>query len=110
MSKKLKAFPVAKWMNEAVKIGNKGLYAKTAPIAHVVGQWHEVTMQMLNDENVMIEFVSMIKTFYKAVAEYRVVRGFTKTTKDFTSLKTFGVTIPAELSKISMDAANPLKV
>jgi len=93
-------------MDGAVKIGNKGLYAKTAPIAHVVSQWHDVTIKMYNDENLMVEFVSMIKTFYKALLEYRkIVRDFTKTAKDFTSFKTFGVTIPQELSKISVDAA-----
>ena len=93
-------------MDGSLKIGNKLLYMQTGRLAEVVGDWHIITKQMMSDESLMIQFISMIKVFYTAIMEYKqIVKDFTKTTKNFTSLKRLGVNIPSQIGAASREAA-----
>ena len=97
-------------MEKAVKLGNKPLYMQTAKLADVVGNWHAVTEQMRVDESVMVQFISMIKSFYSALFEYKnIVKDFGKTTKDFVSIKRFQESIPKQIENLSGDAARSFR-
>jgi DUF1009 family protein len=93
-------------MDGAKKIGNKPLFMHAAKLAEVVSQWHSITKQMSEDESLMIQFIAMTKSFYMGVIEYRdIVKDFSKTTKDFSSLKKFGLSIPKQIEVSSAEAA-----
>lgn len=99
-----------KIMDGALKIGNKPLYIQTGKLAKVVGDWHLITKQMMEDEGYMIQFASMTRTFYQALLDYRqVVKDFCKTTKDFNSLKNFGLSIPKQIEATSIKAAESFR-
>lgn len=94
----------------ALKLGNKPLYMQAGKLAEVVGEWHVITKQMTSDESVMIQFISMVKVFYTALIEYKqIVKDFSKTTKQFTSLKRFGVNIPSQIKEASLEAAGSFR-
>lgn len=95
-----------KVMDGAKKVGNKPLWMQTAKLFEVVADWHKVTQNMMEDEALMIQFIAMTKTFFTAVIEYKeVVKQFSKTTKEFVSLKKFGLSIPMQIKVASSEAA-----
>ena len=99
-----------KVMDGALKIGNKPLYLQTGKLAEVVGNWHGITKKMMNDETVMIEFVSTVKTFYTAVIDYKeIVKDFAKTTKDIGTLGRIGISVPKQIEGASAVAADSFR-
>jgi|GEM_PF-4984827 hypothetical protein len=97
-------------MDGAKKLGDKPLYKQSGKFAEVVGDWHAVTKQMMSDESTMIQFIAMVKTFYIALIEYKqIVKSFAKTTKDFVSLKKFGLAIPKQIEDSSAEAAGAFR-
>ncbi|MEM2292072.1 MAG: hypothetical protein QXG39_01495 [Candidatus Aenigmatarchaeota archaeon] len=93
-------------MDACIKIGNKNLYIQSAKLAEVVAEWHKITVSMKEDQETMIKFIAMIKSFYWGVIEYRqVVKDFTRTVKDFNTLKRFGLSIPKQIEITSAEAA-----
>ncbi len=96
--------------DDALKVGNKPLYVRTGKLMDMIGQWHGVTKQIKSDEDTMIEFVSMVKTFSAALIEYRqVVRDFEVTSKEFNFLKDLGVSVPEMLNNTSIKAAKAFR-
>lgn len=99
-----------KVMDGALKIGNKPLYIQTGKLAEVVGGWHSVTKRMMNDESVMIQFMSTVKTFYTAVIDYKeIVKDFARTTKVFGKIERFGLSIPKQIEGASGIAADSFR-
>jgi hypothetical protein len=93
-------------MDGALKIGNRPLYIQSGKLAEVVGEWHKITTEMSEDQKLMIQFMAMTKTFYRGVIEYRdVVQDFSRTIRDFNSLKKFGLSIPRQIQTSSAEAA-----